>query len=316
MSMMEALYLVFIALAGLGMGSLVTLMIGHIMSEHWLAPVRTEVEAAALTLPLLLVLGPVLAFGLGQIFPWVGDRAELPPLRAAFLSSAFFLGRSAIYLLASAAIAFWLIRTPHVRRASGIGLALMTPIMTFAAYDWVRSREPHWWSSLFGLAFAQSQILAALAGAILITVLGPHHAALKRMKSLERALLTLLLLTLWTWFAQFLIVWLSNLPHEVVWYLRRSDPWNLTLVMTAFGLMVAAIVVLVPSGVSRIGMIIGSALALMHHAAHMVWILQPKGRASWPDLGLIVGIAVLWAVAFAIIMRNRPTYADEASEEP
>jgi hypothetical protein len=316
MSTMEALYLAFIALAGLGMGSLVTLMIGHIMSEHWLAPVRAEVEAAALTLPLLLALGLVLAFGLDQIFPWIDDRADLPPMRAAFLSPAFFLIRSTFYLLASAAIAFWLIRTPHVRRASAIGLALMTPIMTFSAYDWVLSREPHWWSSLFGLAFAQSQILAALAGAILVTVLGPHHAALKRMKSLERALLTLLLLTFWTWFAQFLIVWLSNLPHEVTWYLRRSDPWNLTLVTTAFALMVAAIIVLVPSGVSRIGMIIGSALALMHHATHMLWILQPKGKASWPDAGLIFGAAVLWAIAFAVIMRRRPTYADEASEEP
>lgn len=316
MSTMEALYIAFIALAGLGMGSLVTLMIGHIMSEHWLAPVRAEVEAAALTLPLLLVLGLVLAFGLDQIYPWIDDSSDLPPIRAAFLSPAFFLFRSAVYLLASAAIAFWLIRTPHVRRASGIGLALMTPIMTFAAYDWVLSREPHWWSSLFGLAFSQSQILAALAGAILVTLLGAEHASLKRMKSLERALLTLLLLTLWTWFAQFLIVWLSNLPHEVTWYLRRSDPWNLTLVMTAFVLMVAAIVVLVPSGVSRIGMIVGSALALMHHATHMLWIIQPKGPASWPDLGLIAAIAALWAIAFAVVMRNRPTYTDEASDEP
>ncbi len=316
MSTMEALYLAFIALAGLGMGSLVALMIGHIMNEHWLAPVRAELEAAALTLPLMLLLGLVLAFGLDQIYPWTLDSSNLPPIRAGYLSPAFFLIRSFIYLLASAAIAFWLIRTRHVRRTSGFGLALMTPIMTFAAYDWVLSREPHWWSSLFGLAFAQSQVLAALAGAILVTLLGAEHASLKRMKSLERALLTLLLLTLWTWFAQFLIVWLSNLPHEVTWYLRRSDPWNFTLVMTAFALMVAAIVVLAPSGVSRIGMIIGSALALMHHATHMVWILQPKGRASWPDLGLIVGMAVLWAVAFAMIMRRRPTYADEASEEP
>jgi hypothetical protein len=316
MSTMEALYLAFIALAGLGMGSLATLMIGHIMSEHWLAPVRAEVEAAALTLPLLLLIGFVLAFGLDQIFPWIDNRAELPPTRAAFLSPAFFLIRSSIYLLASAGIAFWLIRTRHVRRASGIGLALMTPIMTFAAYDWVLSREPHWWSSLFGLAFAQSQILAALAGAILITLLGAEHASLKRMKSLERALLTLLLLTLWTWFAQFLIVWLANLPHEVAWYLRRSGPWSSTLVMTAFALMIASIIVLVPSGVSRIGMIIGSALALMHHATHMLWILQPKGEASWLNLGLIAGVAILWAAAFAMILRGRPSYADEAADEP
>lgn len=316
MSMMEALYITFVGLAGIAMGSLAILMIGHIMSEHWLAPIRSEVEAAALTLPLLLVPGLVLAFGLGQVFPWVDGEIELPPLRAAFLSPGFFLLRSILYLAASAGIAFWLVRTRHVRRASGIGLALMTPIMTFSAYDWVLSREPYWWSSLFGLAFAQSQMLAALAGAILITVIGPEHASLKRMKSLERALLTLLLLTLWTWFAQFLIVWLGNLPHEVAWYLHRSDTRNSVLVLVAYAMMAAAIVVLVPSGVSRWAMILGSAFALLYHATHMVWILQPRGEASWLEIAVIVGVAVLWTIAFAVILRSRPSYEREASEEP
>ena len=40
-------------------------------------------------------------------------------------------------------------------------------------------------------------------------------------------------------------------------------------------MMLAAVAVLVPSGVSRIGMIVGSAFALLHHGMHMVWILQP-----------------------------------------
>src|SRR5688572_18868450 len=153
MSMMEVFYVVFVGLSGLAMGSLAVLMFGHLMNEHWLAPVRGEVEAAALTLPLLALLGIPLAFSLEQLFPWVISRADLPPLRAAFLSPAFYLARSVVYLAICAGLAFWLIRTRHVRRTSAIGLALLTPVMSFAAYDWVLSREPHWWSSLFGFAF-------------------------------------------------------------------------------------------------------------------------------------------------------------------
>jgi hypothetical protein len=316
MSAMEALYITFAGLAGIAMGSLVVLMLGHIVSEHWLAPVRAEVEAAALTLPLLLLLGVPLAFSLDQLFPWVDHRVDLPPMRAAFLSPGFFLTRSILYLTVCTAMALWLIRTRHVRQVSAIGLASLTPVMTFAAYDWVLSREPHWWSSLFGLAYAISQVLAALAGAILITLLKPERASPKRMASLERALLTLLLLTLWTWFAQFVIVWLANLPQEAAWYTRRSDPFSLVLLATAYALMLGAIVVLVPSGVSRIGMIVGSALALLYHGAHMLWILQPKGSPSWLELGLIAGVTSLWLAAFGAVMRIRPTYAQEASEEP
>ena len=316
MSPMEALYIVFVGLSGIAMGSLAVLMIGHLMSEHWLAPVRGKVEAAALTLPLFLLLGVPLAFGLEQLFPWVSQGTHLPPMRAAFLSPGFFLMRSLIYLLVCTGLAFWLIRTRHVRRASAIGLALLAPTMSLAAFDWVLSREPHWWSSLFGFAFGLNQLLAALACAILITLIKPGHASPKRMASLERALLTLALLTVWTWFAQFVIVWLVNLPAGAGWYLRRSDPESLALLTASYLLMLTAIVVLVPSGVNRATMIAGGTLALLFHGTHMLWILQPKGRPSWLDLGLMFGAAALWIAVFSAVMRLRPTYPEEIREEP
>jgi hypothetical protein len=316
MNTLEASYVVFVSLAGLGMGSLVLLMIGHMMNEHWLAPVRSEAEAAALTIPLLLLLGIPLAFGLDRLFPWASGEAAMPPTRAAFLSPSFFILRTICYLLISGGIAFWLIRASNFRRASGIGLALLAPIMSLATYDWVLSRDPKWWSSLFGFAFGLSQVLAALAGAILITLLKPEHTSPKRMVSLERALLTLSLLAIWTWFAQFLIVWLANLPHEAAWYLARSDRMSLILIGAATVTIVGAIVVLVPSGVSRTGMIAGSALILLQHVAHMLWILQPKRLVALTDFALALGAAALWGVAFTILMRARPSYEDEKAPNP
>jgi hypothetical protein len=316
MSAMEALYIVFVALAGIAMGSLVVLMVGHLMNEDWLAPVRAEAEATALTLPFLLLLGLLLAFGLGELFPWAGHPLDLPSVRAGFLSPGFFMIRSASYLLICTGLAYWLTHTRHLRSASAIGLALLTPVMTFSAYDWVLSREPQWWSSLFGLAFGLGQVLAALATAILITLLKKEPASPQRMASLERALLTLLLLTAWTWFAQFLIVWLANLPHEVAWYLKRSDDGNLTLLGTSYALMLAAIVILVPSGVSRMAMLIGSALALLHHTTHILWVLQPRGGLSWLALALLLAVAALWIGVYVTVMRARPTYNEDAVEEP
>ncbi|MXQ10666.1 hypothetical protein [Microvirga makkahensis] len=316
MSVMEALYVGFVGLAGLSMGSLMVLMIGHLMSEHWLAPIRAEVEAAALTMPLLVFLGMPLAFGLDQLFPWVAERDHLPPMRAVYLSTGFFLIRSTLYLLVCAGMAFWLIRTQHVRRVSALGLALMTPVMSFAAYDWVLSREPHWWSTLFGFAFGLAQVLAALAGAILVNFLKPAPTSSMRMSSLERALLTLAFLTVWTWFAQFIIVWLANLPQGAGWYARRSDPWDLGLLTTSYLLMAGAIVVLIPSGVSRAAMLGGSALVLLYHGTHTLWVLQPRDGLSLLETGLVLGTLCLWIAVFIMVMRMRPSYAEEASSAP
>ena len=221
----EAWFFIFILAAGFATGSLGLLMIGHLMSE-WLTPVRAEAEAAALTAPLLVAFAVPLAFSLSALYPWTDRGAlSLPPARAAYLTPSFFLIRGMLYLLVWTALALWITRTRRLRRTSAVGLALLAPTVTFAAADWVLSREPLWWSSLFGFSFAMSQLLAALAGAILISLLRPEHPSARRMQSLERALLTLAFLALWAWFVQFLIVWLGNLPHEVAWYLARSGPW-------------------------------------------------------------------------------------------
>jgi hypothetical protein len=311
----EAWFFVFITATGFATGSLALLTIGHLMSEEWLAPIRAEAEAAALTMPLLLVCAVPLAFALSVLYPWAdGAGAALPPIRAAYLTPTFFLLRGLFYLLVWILLALWVTRTRRLRRTSAIGLALLAPTVTFAAGDWVLSREPLWWSSLFGFSFTLSQMLAALAAAILISLLRPEHPTPARMQGLERALLTLALLAFWSWFVQFVIVWLGNLPNEASWYLARTGAWLWVLAGVALPSLVAAVVILVPPGFGRRTMIAGSALLLLHHGAHMVWLLGPAARRlplAWTDGLVAVGLALLWTGWFVIALRGRPTFAAE-----
>ena len=308
--------LVFVVLAGFAVGSLGLLMIGHLMSEVWLKPIRSETEAAALTTPLLTVVVLPLAFSLGDLYPWAsGASLGLPRPRAVYLSPAFFLIRSSIYLAVWTALAFWIVRTPNPRRASAIGLALLTPTATFAANDWVLSRDPLWWSSLFGFSFALSQLLAALAGGILVSLLRPEHPSPGRMQSLERALLTLTLLVLWAWFVQFLIVWLANLPHEAAWYLARSGPLWLWLLAGAVLPALLAVAILAPPGFGRRTMIIGSALLLLQHASHMTWLVRPAAWSWTPwDIAAAIGLGAAWAGWFAAALMSRPADDNEPDE--
>ncbi|HEX2554985.1 MAG TPA: hypothetical protein VHL98_14895 [Microvirga sp.] len=319
-AVLEAWYFVFVLASGLAAGSLGLLMIGHLMSEEWLKPVRSEAEAAALTLPLVATIALPLAFALGELYPWAGSAAPpLPPGRAAFLSAPFFLARGALYLAAWTALALWITRTRHPRRTSAIGLAILAPTVTFAANDWVLSREPLWWSGLYGFSFALSQLLAALAGAILISLLRPEHPSAVRMQSLERALLSLALLALWAWFAPFLIVWLGNLPHEAAWYVARMGPWLWPFLWVALPALAVAVAILVPPGFGRRTMIAGSALILLHHGAHMLWLLGPAARQGpVGGLGALVGVALagLWAAWFVVVLRGRPTFEEERGRPP
>ncbi|HZC14783.1 MAG TPA: hypothetical protein VE270_12260, partial [Thermoleophilaceae bacterium] len=73
----EAWLLAFVLWTGLALGCLGLLMIGHLLGESWLHPVRSELEAGALTIPLAGLLGLPLLFDLAALYPWAG-AAGLP----------------------------------------------------------------------------------------------------------------------------------------------------------------------------------------------------------------------------------------------
>lgn len=298
----ELWLLVFVVLAGFGAASLGLLMIGHLLGETWLEPVRDELEPASWTMPLLAILALPLAFGLDALFPWADQRPApgVPTLRDVWLTPAFFLIRSAAYIGIWTWLAVAVTRAGSHRGLSAAGLALLAATFSLASVDWVLSREPAWWSSLGAFALSVNQLLAALAAAILVTTARQGHPESEALESLERTLLTFALLSLWVWFSQYLVVWMGNLPEEAAWLLARlGDTGAVTAAVTAavLGTLVAAIVLLIPSRLRRWRVLSACVLILVHHIGYMVWLFRPV-RASALGLGeaaLLAGMIAVWA---------------------
>jgi len=317
----QAWLLAFVVAAGLAAGSLGLLMIGHLLGEVWLAPVRSELEAAALTLPLVALLGLPLAAGLEHAYPWAapGAMPAIPPARALYLSPPFLLLRGAAYLAVWTALALWIAREGEHRAASAVGLVLLMPTLALAGVDWVMSRDPRFWSGAFGLAFGLSQLLAALSGAILVSILRFEHPSPERLGSLERALLALTLMTLWAWFVQFLIVWLANLPEEAAWYLaRETGGWRWLMLAGVLPALFAAILILIPPGIGRATIALGSGLLLLAHTVHMAWLVRPAGwgeGSAWGSALALAGAGAVWAAWFGAALLARPSDAERERAE-
>ncbi|HET6467379.1 MAG TPA: hypothetical protein VFG43_03280, partial [Geminicoccaceae bacterium] len=177
--LLEPWLLAFVLASGLALGCLGLLMVGHLLGESWLHPVRSELEAGARTVPLAGLLGVPLAFGLADLYPWAASEplagALLPPARAAYLEPTFFLARSAAYFVLWTALARWITRRGEHPRVAALGLALLVPTVGLASIDWIKSRELEWWSTLYPLAFSVTQLLGAMALAILVTLVRPGH---------------------------------------------------------------------------------------------------------------------------------------------
>lgn len=301
----EAWLLVFVLLSGLAAGSLGLLAIGHLLGEDWLDPVRDELEAAALSLPLVAVLAVPLAPQLAELYPWATPQAAelaLPGPRAAFLQPIPFLARGAACLALWTVLAILLVSARRVRLISALTLAALVPTLTLAGFDWAMSRDPRFWSTLFGSAFLLTQLAAALALAIFVSLVRFERPETSRVRSLEVLLLTLALLVLWTWYVQFLIVWAANLPEEARWYVSR-ERWAWLMIGVVVPAAVLSVVVMALPGAGRITIALGAGFLLVSHLAHGVWLLNPGwAELSWREALEALAALALWGTAFALLL--------------
>ncbi|HSK41428.1 MAG TPA: hypothetical protein VK943_16810 [Arenibaculum sp.] len=312
----------FVLWTGLALGCLLLLMVGHLLGEDWLGPLRGELEAGALTLPLLGAAAVPVLLGLGTLYPWAPTGAEGDPdvaFRSAWLSPVPFAVRSVGYFVVWGLFA-WIVTRPggHHRTASAAGLVLVLPTTTLAAADWVMSLHPQWMSSVFGLAFGTGQATAAFAAAVLVATLRPDREPPGRIGQLAGALLVLLAATAYLWFVQFLIVWSANLPDEVSWYLERGGGWAWLMPGTALPAagIAAALLLTRRARAMRPVLIAASLLLLVQHTANHYWQIRP----SVPELGLhwtdpvaVAALGLACLVVFAHALPGRPVRAERAA---
>lgn len=295
---MEAWLLPFQLATGLVVGALGSLVIGHLLREDWLAPLRPALEAGARTAPLVALLALPLLIAPERVYLWAADPALVEGPRAAWFAPSVFRLRTALLLGALIAAAALLCRRGAGRREAGFALALLLPAAIVLAQDLVLSRDLDWFGSLQGTALLLEQVAAALSLAILLVLLHGGRAAHADLRGAERALLALAMLAMWLWFAQFVVVWMADLPPEADWYLRRGGGWawlKLALVAALGG----AILLAIPprAGPRRLGLV--AALLVLQHLGHVVWLLRPDAPGATPPLALdlLVAALVLPAVA-------------------
>jgi hypothetical protein len=181
------------------------------------------------------------------------------------------------------------------------------------------SLDPHWFSTMYGLLFMTSQVLAAFALSIgtlvllcrfkpLADVVTPDH-----LNDLGNFLLTSVMLWAYMAFAQYLITWSGNLPEEVTWYIaRQRGGWRgVALLLIVFHFALPFVLLLsreIKRQKNNLLMVVG--LLLVMRLIDNFWLVMPTFRPSlmvhWMDILAPVGIGGLWIAAFVAQLKRRP----------
>lgn len=241
--------------------------------------------------------------------------------KAAYLNKGFFLVRVAIYFIVWALIAMRLFRlsteedkkkdpelTLAAQRFAPPGTFLFGLTLTFAAFDWIMSLEPTWFSTIFGVTYFASGVVSSLAVIILTTLAlrnaGPLEGAVTVEHYHDLGKLMFGFLVFWGYvnFSQFMLIWYASLPEETTFFHNRWDyaPWDkVSIAIILFGFVLPFFWTMSRWFKRNTGRLqIGAAILVVMHVVNMYWHVMPNymlGKEGfafhWMDIACLLAVS-------------------------
>ena len=338
---------------GLSLGALGVVMLNHLVPGEWGWLVRRMGEAAAMNIVIVAILFLPLLAGLGYLFPWANADvvASDPVLRhkAAYLNRTFFVVRAVIYFATWIGLALLVRhyslendRTGEPRplrratRASAVGVVLYVVTMSFAALDWILSRDAHWFSTIIGLVTVVGQAATGMSFLVLMGTIVADRDPLapvvepKHLNDWGNLLLTLVILWAYMSFAQFLIIWMGNTREDTSHYAQRGlspgfeNAWRwLALALVVFHFFVPFFILLSRENKRRARVLRNvAAWLLVMRVLDVYWWVAPTdpnahggpGRPSWMDLPALLLLVGVWLATWVWQLQGKPLLARGAPE--
>jgi hypothetical protein len=276
-----------------------------------------------------------LLFGMQDLYLWARPEAaadEILHQKAPYLNVPFFWIRAVFYFAVWGAFIYLLNKWSHeqdrtgyplltlkIEKIAGPALVFYVLTMSFAAFDWVMSLEPHWFSTIFGVIFVVGQGLTTLAFAIigvkLLEERDPISGVIqtKHFHDLGNLMFAFVLLWAYVSFSQFFIIWSGNLPEEITWYMHRMHGGYgaMAIVIVIFHFFIPFALLLLRKTKRRSKVLVKIAVAMFFiRMIDLYWTVAPnfneaKFGLHWMDILAPLGIGGIWMAMFLAQLKSR-----------
>ncbi|MEM9825788.1 MAG: hypothetical protein AAF958_04330 [Planctomycetota bacterium] len=332
-------YLVsFIYCLTLSIGCLFFVIVQHLVRAGWSVVVRRIAELFMIMIvPLAVLFIPVLVAtwmsnGLyiwtldGWMTETVGVDPEIWKAKSGWLDPGWFTIRSLIYFAVYIGLAVFYYRgstlqdetgqksaTEKLQYWAGPAAMLFALTTTFAAFDWVMSLAPMWFSTMFGVYMFAGAILAAHCVICLFSYLMQRCGAMRDEVTVEHyhdlGKLIFGFTFFWTYisFSQYLLIWYGNIPEETEWFwIRQTNGWgSLSVVIILFHWIVPFMGTLSRHVRRRPwAMAAWSGYLLVMHFIDVFWMIMPEAHQGITESITAVGVAgaILCGVGMLALM--------------
>jgi len=186
-----------------------------------------------------------------------------------------------------------------------------TPIWSF---DTIMSLEAHWFSTMFGWYNFAAMWVSGIATIVVIVILVKKAGYLawvneNHLHDLGKLMFGFSIFWTYVWFAQFMLIWYSNIPEETVYFYKRWEPeykpWFWLSIIINF---VAPLLLLVDRDAKRKNgmMLFVAILLLCGHWLDYYIMIMPGTVESHRGFGFIeIGTAIGFVGLFTFLVMSK-----------
>lgn len=328
----------FVWFITIGLGGLFFVLIQHLTRAAWSVAPRRQAEWLSGLLPLGAVLFIPIVFFAHELWEhWMGAAALVDPIlqkKSGYLNPTFFYIRAAFFFAAWTGLVLLFNRasrrqdengdpnlTVKMQSWSAPATLIFALTLTFAAFDWLMSLDPHWYSTIFGVYVFAGSVTSSLALIALLTIGLQRAGLLHKVSTIEhrhdlgKLLFGFTIFWAYIAFSQFFLIWYANIPEETIFFVHRwTDGWKSISLVLLFGHFWLPFAVLLSRHAKRSMLVLGLAAAwhLVMHWVDIFWIVMPSydhhGHVSWIDLAAWLGTIGIIALWLAVRASRDPLY--------
>ena len=305
----------------IALGGLFFVMLHHLTGATWSLVVLRQAETIMSILPILAIFFIPVLFGMHDLYHWThadivaGDH--LLEHKSPYLNTPFFIIRAVGYFTVWIVLSLLLYRTSlkqdsghtlslgdKMKKISAPGMIFFALSVTYSAFDWFMSQDPHWYSTMFGVYIFAGGLVSAPAFLAYISLSLRKQGILSDVITEEHyhdlGKLTFAFMVFWAYiaFSQYFIIWYANIPEETIWFANRyQGGWKYVTLLIVFGYFVVPFLLLMGRGAKRkLGFLKGMVgWLLFMHWVDLYWIIMPvlhkeNAMISWIDVSATLGI--------------------------
>ncbi len=246
---------------GIAVFAIFFISLQYVAEAGWSTVVKRVPEAMMSFLPyggiimLCILITAALHFGGNHVYHWMAEGIMDPnddhydkiiAGKEAYLNTPFFLIRSIV------TIAVWIYFAKKLKdlslegdlegglgdkafnkgvRVSAFFIIFFAITINTVAWDWIMSIDTHWFSTLFGWYIFSEWAAIGFTTIVLLTLYLKSQGHLESVNDshihdLGKFVFAFSLVWSYLWFSQFMLIWYSNIPEEVTYFMERIDDYG------------------------------------------------------------------------------------------